>query len=152
MHMVFLVHKVCQVPCQDLARYRVELGADGVEGVEAGLTAITGQPAYQQIADDLRAKIVSGSYAVGEALPSTAKLMEAYGGSITVVRAAIRELQTEGVLIGQPGKGVYVQRRPEAGAVKPGDVASQLAELADTVRRLDERVKALEKGGSTRKR
>lgn len=146
MHMVLHVHMAVNGSgVRTFEARRVELGADGVQGVwSAGLTAITGQPVYQQIADDLRTKIADGVYAVGEALPSTAKLMEEYRGSITVVRAAIRALQTEGVVIGQPGKGVYVQRRPEPGTAAP-DVSERLDQLTEAVRLLDERMQVLER-------
>jgi GntR family transcriptional regulator len=111
------------------------------------LTAITGQPAYRQIADDLRQKIADGTYELSGALPSTARLMEIYGVSNTAVRAAIRELQAEGVLIGQPGKGVFVAARP---AQPTSDLSGQLAALTDEVRALTERVARLESGGRRR--
>lgn len=102
---------------------------------------ITGQPAYQQIAHDLRRKIADGVYQVGEAIPATNQLMSLYHGSITVVRAAIRELQNEGVLIGQPGKGVYVQRVPTADEVshRP-DTYGRVIELETAVRELTDRL------------
>jgi GntR family transcriptional regulator len=111
------------------------------------LTAITGQPAYRQIAEDLRQKIVEGTYEVGGPLPSTSRLMEIYKVSNTAVRAAIRELQGAGVLIGQPGKGVYVAAKPEPQAA---DVGVQLAALTEEVKALAERVARLESGGRRR--
>jgi DNA-binding GntR family transcriptional regulator len=111
------------------------------------LTAITGQPAYRQIADDLRQKIADGTYEIGGLLPSTARLMEIYNVSNTAVRAAVRELQGSGVLIGQPGKGVYVAARP---AAQTADVGEQLAVLTEEVRALTERVLRLESGGRRR--
>ncbi|GIH03396.1 hypothetical protein Rhe02_14630 [Rhizocola hellebori] len=101
------------------------------------MTEISGQPAYQQIAHDLRRKIAEGIYEVGEAIPATNQLMTMYHGSITVVRAAIKELQAEGVLIGQPGKGVYVQRKPSDDELaRKSDSHARLAELEEEVRRL----------------
>jgi DNA-binding GntR family transcriptional regulator len=111
------------------------------------LTAITGQPAYRQIAEDLRQKIADGTYEVGGSLPSTARLMEIYNVSNTAVRAAVRELQGSGVLIGQPGKGVYVAALP---APQAADVGVQLAALTEEVRALAERVARLESGGRRR--
>ncbi len=105
------------------------------------MTAITGQPAYRQIADDLRRQIADGGYDLGAALPSTARLMEMYNVSNTAVRAAIRELQSEGVLIGQPGKGVFVARKPSEAAI---DMSTQVATLAEQVHALSERVAKLE--------
>ncbi|MGH3672890.1 MAG: winged helix-turn-helix domain-containing protein [Pseudonocardiaceae bacterium] len=78
------------------------------------MTALTRRPKYRQIADDLRAKITDGTYPVGAAPPSTSQLMQSYDVSVTVARAAVKELQNEGIAEGQPGKAVYVQRKPVA--------------------------------------
>jgi DNA-binding GntR family transcriptional regulator len=116
-----------------------------VRSVEVFLTAITGRPAYRQVADDLRGKIADGTYPPGAQLPSTSQLMESYGVSITVVRAAISELRTEGLTIGQPGKGVYVVREPAADApVDPAELARRFAEMTEVIRKLDDRVSRLE--------
>src|SRR5690242_13991698 len=74
---------------------------------ENGLVAEpVGGPAYQQVARDLRKRIASAECPVGSAIPSTAKLSEMYGVSVTVVRAAVAQLRTEGLITGHPGKGV----------------------------------------------
>src|SRR5436189_4209491 len=118
--------------------------------VEVCVTAISGTPAYQQIAEDLKAKISDGTFPIGAALPSTAKLMETYDVSITVVRAAVKELQVEGTVIGQPGKGVYVQHKPTR--TRGHDLAKRVDELTETVRQLGERVSELETGKRERRR
>ncbi len=101
------------------------------------MAEITGQPAYEQVADDLRKKIADGTYSIGQSIPPTTQLMETYGVSITVVRAAVKELQTEGVLIGQPGKGVYVRSAPDPSARRAdSDVVRRLEELDETVQHL----------------
>lgn len=105
------------------------------------MTEISGQPAYQQIAQDLRRKIADGIYPVGETIPATSQLMSLYHGSITVVRQAIKDLQAEGILIGQPGKGVYVQRQPSpAELARKSGKHSQLADLENEVRDLSQRL------------
>jgi DNA-binding GntR family transcriptional regulator len=109
------------------------------------VTAITGQPAYQQIAADLRGQIADGRLTVGDPLPSTANLMKEYGVSITAVRAAIKLLQAEGVLMGQPGKGVFVHTVPAPAPPSVAEVVEQLNELRKTVQRLDQRLSSLEK-------
>jgi GntR family transcriptional regulator len=95
------------------------------------VTESVGRPAYQQVADDLRQRIASGEFPVGSAIPSTAKLAEAHGVSITVIRAAVTQLRADGLLIGQPGKGVFVRSTPEA-------VAEQAATIEDLSRQLTE--------------
>jgi DNA-binding GntR family transcriptional regulator len=99
------------------------------------VTAKTGRAKYQQVADDLRAKIVNGAYDIGGDLPSTSQLMDTYAVSSTVVKFAVRELKTEGLVAGQPGKSVYVLRKPDAPQPSPDYVAlmTQISTLRDTV-------------------
>lgn len=108
----------------------------------------TGRPKYVEVAASLRTAIADGTYPVGAELPSTARLTESFGVSTTVVRAAIRELRTEGLIIGQPGKAVFVRAEPPA-EDPAGTVEEQLAALTAFVHteltRLDERISALEK-------
>jgi DNA-binding GntR family transcriptional regulator len=109
------------------------------------LTAVTGRPAYRRVADDLRAKILDGTHPVGEPLPSTAKLMAAYDVSITVARAAVNELRVEGVVAGQPGKGVYVIEEPAAPGPDLGTLVRTVEDMGKSIERLEKRVSELEK-------
>jgi len=76
--------------------------------------------------------------------------MASYQVSVTVARAAIKQLQTEGLAEGQPGKGVYVIREPAP--AQPGaefvDITRQIEDLRDTLgaamSQLDARLTALE--------
>jgi GntR family transcriptional regulator len=90
-----------------------------------------GRPAYQQVADELRRRIAAGEFPVGTAIPSTAKLTQEYGVSVTVVRAAVAELRTGGVLAGHAGKGVFVRATPEAAAAQAVSVAELAVEVGD---------------------
>lgn len=109
-----------------------------------------GSPAYRQVADDLRRKIADETYPVGGELPSTQRLMNIYGVSLTVVRAAVRELRGEDLVRGQPGKGVFVQREPsDAAPTRDGEaLTDEIQQLRDSVegavRELSERVAHLE--------
>src|SRR5262245_3270396 len=98
------------------------------------VTELVGRPAYQQVADDLRQKMASGELPVGAAIPSTAQMTRQYGVSSTVVRAAVGQLRSEGLLVGQPGKGVFVCAVPGAAAgraVELDELARQIAELRE---------------------
>lgn len=98
------------------------------------MTDLVGRPAYRQVADDLRRKIAAGEPEVGSAIPSTAQLTRAYGVSSTVVRAAVAELRADGLVLGQPGKGVFVRATPDAVAertVSLEDLVKQVAELRE---------------------
>ncbi|MFJ9810732.1 winged helix-turn-helix domain-containing protein [Streptomyces sp. NPDC101158] len=97
-----------------------------------------GQPEYQRVMEDLRRQIASGRLAVGDPIPSTAKLGSQYDVSSTVVRRAVTELTAEGLLYGRAGKGVFVRSMPEPAATNPSTV-----ELAATVERLEARLDAM---------
>ena len=99
-----------------------------------------GGPAYQQVARDLRARIASAEFPVGSAIPSTAKLREMYGVSVTVVRAAVAELRADGLLTGHPGKGVFVSATPVGASGRAAtveDLARQVEELRAELRRAE---------------
>jgi GntR family transcriptional regulator len=70
------------------------------------------RPPYRQIADHLRAGIYAHTLAPGEQLPSERELVERYGTAHQTVRQAISLLKAEGLVIGRPGRGVFVRERP----------------------------------------
>jgi DNA-binding GntR family transcriptional regulator len=91
---------------------------------------MTGRPAYQQVADDLRSQIASGRLPVGEPIPSTAQLIQRYRVSSTVVRQAVARLRGEGLVVGQPGKAVYVRATPD-------EIERESLQLEDLAQRVD---------------
>ena len=111
---------------------------------------MSGTPAYVQVAADLRAQIKSGSLPVGEKIPSMTQLRELYNVSNTVIRDALNELRREGLIVGQQGKGVFVQQKPDTSDVadETRAIHKRLDAIMQTVRRLDERMTALEQGAA----
>lgn len=100
------------------------------------MVATPGQHLYLQVADDLRSQIAAGRLKVKDEIPSTSQLAEQHGVSIGVVRAAVRLLKEEGLLVGQSGKAVYVRATPETAAAEAAALKSvdeQLAELREEV-------------------
>jgi len=97
--------------------------------------------------DDLRAQIANGGLAVGAPIPSTAELKEQHDVSVAVVRRAVAELKEEGLLQGQPGKGVYVQAEPEGAPTSHSEEFQAImreireirGQMAGMSERLDER-------------
>lgn len=77
--------------------------------------------------------------------------MQSYDVSVTVARAAVKELQNEGIAEGQPGKAVYVQRKPVV--AKPSteyrEITQQIEALRESfgqaVQQLDDRLTKLER-------
>lgn len=114
----------------------------------------TGRPAYVQVASDLRAAIRNGQYPPGTQLPSYEALMRKYDVSITVIRSAVRELRTEGLVQTHQGKGAFV-RDPlpdAASAGRPADrsealdrVMAEIHSLHEEFDRVDERLSRLER-------
>lgn len=112
---------------------------------------------YQEIADDLRAKILNGTYPLDSALPSTAELMDLYAVSNTVIQRAINELKHDGVLEGHAGKGVFVLREPA-----PAEPSAEYTEImrhvdalrqtmTETFKDLERRVTELEDAARRRR-
>ena len=63
-------------------------------------------PLWAQVRHDLRRRLAAGEFAQG--FPSDRDLVEEYGVSRHTVREALRELQDEGVLTRQRGRGTFV--------------------------------------------
>jgi GntR family transcriptional regulator len=67
---------------------------------------------FRQIADHLRAAIEQGRLREGAQLPSETQLVEHYGVARMTARNALRILQSEGLVIAEHGRGVFVRPRP----------------------------------------
>lgn len=70
------------------------------------------QPAYQAVADDLRARIKDGEYAPGAQIPTLPELCDLYSVSVTTVRNALAVLRTEGLLEMRGKRGTLVRSSP----------------------------------------
>ncbi|MFE7466398.1 GntR family transcriptional regulator [Streptomyces sp. NPDC057499] len=68
-----------------------------------------GMTKAQEIAYDLREQISSGALAGGAALPSESKMMSEYGYSRETIRAGVRLLIDEGLVVAGQGQGKYVR-------------------------------------------
>lgn len=66
---------------------------------------------YRRIAAELRVRIDGGGLAPGDALPSEAAIVDAYGVSRGTVRAALATLENEGLIETRHGKGRFVRGR-----------------------------------------
>ena len=85
-------------------------------------------PKYSQIAEELRAKIRSGSLEPGTRLPSVAQMKERHGVSLATVDRAQALLEQEGYIVREHGRGAFVagpQRRKKTGII--GYVGNSLA-------------------------
>lgn len=70
---------------------------------------VTGK-AYERIADDLRQSIRAGELKPGGKLPAETKLAERYRKGLPTVRQALAQLQAEGLIEKQHGRGNFVRK------------------------------------------
>jgi len=63
---------------------------------------------YAQLRDSLRARILDGLLQPGDKLPSESQLALQHGVSRITVRQALGELQSDGLIVRQQGKGAFV--------------------------------------------
>ncbi|OIN80343.1 GntR family transcriptional regulator [Mycobacterium malmoense] len=70
------------------------------------------KPPYRQIANMLREAINSNRLVPEERLPSEAELIEHFGVARMTVRQAVQELRSEGLVVSQHGRGVFVRPTP----------------------------------------
>ncbi|MFU7588986.1 GntR family transcriptional regulator [Priestia megaterium] len=74
------------------------------------------KPKYQVIIEDIKSKILSGDYSIGEQIPTESVMQETYGVSRHTVRKAILELSNEGFLRSEKGSGTYVSNQYQSKA------------------------------------
>ena len=67
-------------------------------------------PLYTQVKENLRERILDGSYPAHAKLPAESELSAIFGVSRITVRQALNDLQKEGVIFKIPGKGTFVSK------------------------------------------
>ncbi|HEY9144121.1 MAG TPA: GntR family transcriptional regulator [Arenimonas sp.] len=81
--------------------------------MELFLSASDPRPMYQQIADQITAKVMAGDWAPGQSLPSIRELAAGSHVSVITVRRAYEELERAGVIATRQGKGSVVAERSD---------------------------------------
>ncbi|MFP8967426.1 FadR/GntR family transcriptional regulator [Pokkaliibacter sp. CJK22405] len=76
---------------------------------------------YEQVADQIRAGILNGTYKAGSRLPSERDLAQRLKVSRPAVREAIGALQNEGIVVTRHGSGTYVAEQVEARPVQEAE-------------------------------
>jgi GntR family transcriptional regulator len=86
------------------------------------------QTRYQQIADEVRARVEGGELGPGRLLPSEAELSLTYHASRVTVRRALEVLRDEGLIDSRQGFGWFVAADPVRQSLgRLGTIESQLA-------------------------
>jgi DNA-binding transcriptional regulator YhcF (GntR family) len=71
------------------------------------------RPPYVQVANALRAAILTKKFHPGDKLPSRNELAKTYEVAPMTVQNALRELREEGLIVSRQGSGVFVRERTE---------------------------------------
>ena len=64
---------------------------------------------YEEIAEDIRSRILSGNYSPNEQLPLEKQMCESYGVSRITIKKAVDELVIQGWVIKRRGSGTFVK-------------------------------------------
>lgn len=76
-------------------------------------------PLYHQLKELLAERITSGEWQAGDMLPTEEQLQEQYEISRTTVRQALKELEVEGHISRQRGRGTFVSRPKISHSAEP---------------------------------
>jgi GntR family transcriptional repressor for pyruvate dehydrogenase complex len=85
---------------------------------------------YEEVAAQIRERIVNADLQPGDKLPSESELAQEFGVSRTVVREAIHYLQAHGLVTVRHGSGAYVCEPSIGGFVEAFSTLLQLAETS----------------------
>ena len=78
------------------------------------LSQTSGKPMYLQIIDQVRHKVAIGDWPPGTEMPSIRQLAADLSISVITVKRAYQDLEQEGVILTQPGRGSFVAEAPLA--------------------------------------
>ena len=92
-----------------------------------------GRPFYEQVKDDLRRLVVSGTLRPGDKLPSVRELAGQLAINPNTIQRAYRELEAEGYIVSIPGRGSFAARREDAPDPRREEL---IAKLKETVKEL----------------
>ncbi|SCE67575.1 transcriptional regulator, GntR family [Micromonospora viridifaciens] len=99
-----------------------------------------GRARHEQVAADIRARIMSGEFPPGSQLPSIPSLVTRYAAATATVQRALAALKAEGSIYSEVGRGVYVRRRQPLMvaasaylAPAPGEFSYRLLDVSEVV-------------------
>ena len=94
-----------------------------------------GRPMYLQIVEQIKQRVSVGDWVSGQEIPSIRQLAVALRVSVITVKRAYLELEREGVIVTQHGKGSMVASSPK---LTPQLYEQELAEHVEQAVRLGE--------------
>ncbi|MEU9734068.1 winged helix-turn-helix domain-containing protein [Streptomyces sp. NPDC048002] len=103
--------------------------------------------AYEQVADDIRRKIATGTLKAGQRLDGNAKMAERYGVAAMTIRHALDILRGEQLIVSQQGRGTFVASDPAVSDLpdESGGMAEELSHIKAALDLINSRLDRLEK-------
>ena len=89
-----------------------------------------GRPMYLQIIEQIKERIAVGDWPAGAEIPSIRQLAIALQVSVITIKRVYAELEREGVIVTQQGKGSHVAESPNLGKFYDRDLADHIDEAA----------------------
>lgn len=86
----------------------IKYAQQGAVSAELFLSTADNTPMYQQIVDQVTAKVMAGDWHAGQALPSIRELASASRVSVITVKRAYTELGLAGIIVTRHGMGSFV--------------------------------------------
>ena len=101
------------------------------------LSNSSGKPIYEQITDQVKEQIMTGTLTAGDARPSMRLLAKELRISVITTKRAYEELEREGFLENVPGKGCFVapQNRELLREAQLRKVEEKLSQAVDEARK-----------------
>lgn len=105
--------------------------------IDLVLSQSDSRPMYQQILDQVRQQVEVGDLPPGHKLPSIRELAMALQVSVITVKRAYLELEREGVIVTQQGRGSWISEQVEARPARRDELDRQLEAAARIARSMD---------------
>src|SRR4051794_12813392 len=103
------------------------------------------RPMYLQIMEQIKRRIAVGDWTEGESIPSIRQLAVDLQVSVITVKRAYLELEREGIIVTQQGKGSHVASNPGLGArLREQELEQHLEQAARIAALLGIRTKELQ--------
>lgn len=112
------------------------------------LSQASGVPFYRQIQDQIAEAVRAGQLEGGDRLPSARALAERLRVSNITTRRAYQELENDGIIVSQQGRGTFVTEQVTGAAAARGrrQAVAALEEAIERARRLgldDEQIRSV---------
>lgn len=101
------------------------------------LSQTDSRPMYLQIIAQIKQRVMVGDWQAGFHLPSIRELASVTGVSVITVKRAYQELEREGVILTQQGRGSFIAETEQMRSdLKEAELDEQIKQVISTARQL----------------